>query len=140
MAEKKKRIRRSKDELKADPNFRDQSGGNRSRRVNGKTRKQRGVDQRFSDPRDKIARLERESKINDEQINKWRDRLEVATESTERAESANRKQQELKKAGKIKLASLQFGNDPEPARRELRHALDKSSRLEKEIGRLKQQL
>lgn len=144
MAEKKKRIRRSKEELKADPNYRDQSGGNRSRKVNGKTRRQRGVDERFSDPSDKIARLERESKINDVQISKWRDRLEETLDSQETAQRSNREDKEKEKTmrakGKTYMASMRFGADDIPARKELSQALAKSTRIENEIRRLKQQL
>lgn len=140
MAEKKKRIRRSREELMKDPNFRDQSGGNRSRKVDGKSRKARGVDGRFSDPRKKINELEQELEISDRQIEKWRDRLEVANESKERAEASNRKQKELKKAGKIRMASIQFGADTEPARKMLSQSLDRSRKLEKEIGMWKSKL
>lgn len=136
MAEKKKRIRRSREELLKDPNFRDQSGGNRSRKIDGKTRRQRGVDNRFRTD-DRIFRIEKEIEANDRNIDKWRDRLEEIDNSIDRIARFNTKQQELKKAGKIRVASQQNAPNRKPAEAELSTALAKSSRLKSELRELK---
>jgi predicted nucleic acid-binding Zn-ribbon protein len=130
------RTRRSRDELLRDPNYRDQSGGNRSRKIDGKTRKARGVDNRFkTDNRLHTIKIEIES--NNRNIDKWRDRLEDINRQIIQENAENKRQQELKKAGKIKVASTSFAPDKNPAQRELSTALSRGSALERELRELK---
>ena len=139
MAEKKKRIRRSREELLKDPNFRDQSGGNRSRKVDGKSRKARGVDQRFTPIATKIANLERELIGADEQVAKWDIILEKIAESNSSIRESNRRSREKEKRTGIKQG-ITIESTGSGALRQHAQAERKADRIRREIRSLKSKL